>query len=108
MGILNRRRYIIIWEIVITGRMKWAEQYYIMKKLERLTPGDPDIQFNLQLANQKIVDKVPSEGTIFIYSDWKKFENRFTEKQWAIILHKPSYVLAFYFLHSICYSVPIY
>jgi len=66
-----------------TNEMGRAILYY--EKAERLTPGDPDIQFNLQLANQKIVDKAPSEGTIFIYSDWKKFENKFTEKQWGLI-----------------------
>ncbi len=57
--------------------------YY--EKAERLTPGDPDIQFNLQLANQKITDKVSAEAPIFIYNDWKKFENKYTEKQWALI-----------------------
>jgi tetratricopeptide (TPR) repeat protein len=57
--------------------------YY--EKAEKLTPGDADVQFNLQLANQKIADKVSSEPPVFIYSDWKNFENKFTEKQWAII-----------------------
>jgi tetratricopeptide (TPR) repeat protein len=57
--------------------------YY--EKAQKLTPGDPDIEFNLQLANQKITDKVPSDAPLFIYSDWKRFENKFTEKQWALI-----------------------
>ena len=63
------------------NEMGKAILYY--EKAEKLTPGDPDIQFNLQLANQKIIDKVTSDEPIFIYSDWKKFENIFTEKQWA-------------------------
>ena len=56
-----------------------------MKVAVKLTPGDPDIQFNLQLANEKITDKITSETPLFIYSDWKKIENKFTEKQWALI-----------------------
>jgi len=66
-----------------TNEMGEAILYY--EKAEKLTPGDPDIQFNLQLANQKITDKITSDTPIFIYSDWKKLENKFTEKQWAMI-----------------------
>lgn len=66
-----------------TNEMGKAILYY--EKAEKLTPGDPDIEFNLQLANQKITDKVTSDVPIFIYNDWKKFENNFTEKQWALI-----------------------
>jgi tetratricopeptide (TPR) repeat protein len=66
-----------------TNEMGKAILYY--EKAEKLNPADADIQFNLQLANQKITDKVTSDAPIFIYSDWKKFENKFTEKQWAII-----------------------
>jgi len=65
-----------------SNEMGKAILYY--EKAEKLTPGDPDIQFNLQLANQKITDKITSDAPIFIYSDWKKFENKFTEKQWAL------------------------
>lgn len=66
-----------------TNEMGKAILYY--EKAKKLSPGDPDIQFNLQLANQKITDKVNSEAPIFIYSDWKKMEDKFTEKQWALI-----------------------
>jgi tetratricopeptide (TPR) repeat protein len=66
-----------------TNEFSKAILYY--EKAEKLTPGDADIQFNLQLTNQKITDKITSDAPIFIYSDWKKFENRFTEKQWALI-----------------------
>jgi tetratricopeptide (TPR) repeat protein len=66
-----------------TNEIGKAVLYY--EKAERLTPADPDVQFNLQLANQKITDKVPADVPVFIYSDWKKFENKYTEKQWAFI-----------------------
>jgi tetratricopeptide (TPR) repeat protein len=66
-----------------TNEIGKAILYY--EKAEKLNPADPDIQFNLQLANQKITDKVTSDSPVFLFSDWKKFENRFTEKQWALI-----------------------
>jgi len=66
-----------------TNEIGKAILYY--EKAEKLTPGEPDVQYNLQLANQKITDKVTSDAPIFIYSDWKKMEDKFTEKQWALI-----------------------
>lgn len=66
-----------------TNEIGKAILYY--EKAQKIAPGDPDIQFNLQLANQKITDKINSDTPIFIYSDWKKFEDKFTEKQWAWI-----------------------
>lgn len=66
-----------------TNEIGKAILYY--EKAEKLAPGDPDIQFNLQLANQKITDKINSDNPIFIYGDWKKFEDKFTEKEWAWI-----------------------
>ncbi|HTA28193.1 MAG TPA: tetratricopeptide repeat protein [Bacteroidia bacterium] len=69
--------------------------YY--EKAEKLAPADADIQFNLQLANQKIVDKVPSDTPLFIFSGWKKFENSRTEKEWAII-----------FIFILCFSLLLF
>ncbi len=65
------------------NEMPKAILYY--EKAKRLTPGDPDVEFNLQLANQKITDKISSDTPLFIYSDWKRFENKMTERQWGII-----------------------
>lgn len=98
----NYAKAIVFYQKFLSGGIESAQAYYNLgncyyrmneigkailyyEKAEKLTPGDPDIQYNLQLANQKITDKVTSETPIFIYSDWKKFENKFTEKQWAII-----------------------
>lgn len=66
-----------------TNEVGKAILYY--EKAEKLSPNDADVQFNLQLANQKITDKVNSDAPIFIYSDWKRMEDKFTEKQWALI-----------------------
>jgi tetratricopeptide (TPR) repeat protein len=98
----NYIKAIAYYQKFLTGGIESAQAYYNMgncyfrtnemgkailyyEKAEKLSPGDADIQFNLQLANQKITDKVSSDAPIFIYSDWKKFENKYTEKQWAII-----------------------
>jgi len=98
----NYAKAITFYQKFLNGGIESAQAYYNMgncyfrtnefgkailyyEKAEKLTPGDADIQFNLQLANQKITDKVSSDAPIFIYSDWKKFENKYTEKQWAFI-----------------------
>ena len=78
-----------------TSEFPKAILYY--EKAQRLAPGDADIQFNLQLANQKIVDKVPSDAPLFIFSGWKKFENQYTEKQWALI-----------FIWILCFSLLLF
>lgn len=55
------------------------------EKAEKLAPDDADVKFNLQLANQKITDRLPAEAPMFLYSNWRKFVNKFTEKQWSLI-----------------------
>jgi len=55
------------------------------EKAEKLAPGDADIQFNLELANQKITDRVPPEATMVFSTGWRKFVNMFTEKQWSLV-----------------------
>ncbi len=66
-----------------TNEISKAILYY--EKAEKLIPNDPDVQFNLQLANQKITDKVPADAPVFLLTGWKKFENTFTEKQWSLL-----------------------
>jgi hypothetical protein len=56
--------------------------YY--EKAKRLSPGDADIEFNLQLANQKTVDKI-GESQLFFVSWWDSFVNLASERGWAII-----------------------
>lgn len=98
----NYNKALSFYEHFLGGGIESAQAYYNMgncyyrlnemgkailyyEKAEKLKPGDPDIQFNLQLANQKIIDKVTADAPIFIYSDWKKFEDIFTEKGWGIL-----------------------
>jgi tetratricopeptide (TPR) repeat protein len=98
----NLTKAIAFYQKFISGGRESAQAYYnlgncyyktneipkailFFEKAEKLTPGDPDIQFNLQLANQKIIDKIPGDAPIFIFNGWKKFENKYTEKEWALI-----------------------
>lgn len=66
-----------------TNEISKAILYY--EKAEKLAPGDLDIQFNLQLANQKITDRMPADAPVFLYTGWRKFVNKYTEKQWALV-----------------------
>lgn len=98
----NYQKAISFYQKFISGGVESSQAYYNLgncyyrtndigkailyyEKAEKLSPGDLDVQFNLQLANQKITDKVPAEAPAFLLSGWKKFVNRFTEKQWALI-----------------------
>ncbi len=65
-----------------TNEIPKAILYY--EKAEKLAPDDQDIQFNLQLANQKITDRLPADAPLFLTTGWKQFVNRYTEKQWAL------------------------
>lgn len=55
------------------------------EKALRLSPGDPDIQFNIQLANQRITDRIVGEGNIFLVSGWHNFLDSFSEKGWSLL-----------------------
>lgn len=55
------------------------------ERAKKLKPNDPDIIFNLDLANKKIVDRVEPTSAIFI-AEWKNnFLNQFSEKGWSIL-----------------------
>jgi tetratricopeptide (TPR) repeat protein len=55
------------------------------EKAKKLAPTDADIQFNLQLANQKTVDKIGTDNQLFFVGWWNNFLNLASERGWAII-----------------------
>ena len=55
------------------------------EKAKKLDPSDEDIEFNLQLANLKIVDKIQPVPELFFKIWWKDFYNLFRGDTWAII-----------------------
>jgi tetratricopeptide (TPR) repeat protein len=55
------------------------------ERAKKLKPNDPDVIFNLELANKKIVDKVELTPSVFI-AEWKdSFLNIYSEKGWAVL-----------------------
>lgn len=57
--------------------------YY--EKALKLQPNDEDIQFNLQVANTKIVDKIEPVPVLFYKKWWRSIYNMFTANSWAKI-----------------------
>lgn len=54
-----------------SGDMAWAVLYY--EKAYKLSPGDKDVQVNLQFARQKTADKLEPEPEFFITRWWHAF-----------------------------------
>jgi tetratricopeptide (TPR) repeat protein len=55
------------------------------ERAKKLKPNDPDVIFNLELANKKIVDKIEPSSSVFI-AEWKSgFLNLFSEKGWSVL-----------------------
>ncbi|MGP8215805.1 MAG: tetratricopeptide repeat protein [Bacteroidia bacterium] len=55
------------------------------EKAKILNPSDPDVQFNLQLANLKTVDKITPDSSLFLSNWWHNFVDILSEKGWGIL-----------------------
>ena len=55
------------------------------ERAKLLAPDDEDIEFNLQVANQKVVDSIQDLPGIFIVRWWNALVNSQTTDTWAII-----------------------
>jgi tetratricopeptide (TPR) repeat protein len=55
------------------------------EKAKKLAPSDPDIQFNLQIANLKTTDKISPDASSSISNWWRGFVDTYSERGWAII-----------------------
>lgn len=62
----------------------YAKAILNYEKAKKLNPSDADIQFNLQLANSKTVDKITPDSSMFLTNWWHSLIDIFTEKGWAI------------------------
>lgn len=58
---------------------------YYYEKARKLAPGDDDINFNLKLANTKIVDKIENVPELFFYRWWKNIRDWYSPDGWAKI-----------------------
>jgi hypothetical protein len=65
------------------GEVPKAILYY--EKARKLAPNDPDIIYNLELANTRIADKIEPVPEFFLKKWWKRAINFFTEEQWMLI-----------------------
>ncbi|MEZ5199730.1 MAG: tetratricopeptide repeat protein [Bacteroidales bacterium] len=57
--------------------------YY--EKAKKLKPNDEDIEFNLKVANTKIVDKIEPVPELFFWQWWRSIYNVFGADTWAKI-----------------------
>jgi tetratricopeptide (TPR) repeat protein len=55
------------------------------ERAKLLAPDDQDIEFNLQVANQKVVDSIQELPGIFIVRWWNALVNSQTTDTWAVI-----------------------
>ena len=55
------------------------------EKAKKLKPNDADIDFNLNVANTKIVDKIEPVPELFLWQWWRSIYNLFSADAWAKI-----------------------
>ena len=67
-----------------SNNLAMAIVYY--ERAKKTNPWDDDIQFNLNLARQKLVDKVDNTPDFFIKKWIKSAVQLFSEKQWTVTL----------------------
>jgi len=73
------------------------------ERAKKLAPGDADIRFNLQLANQRTSDKIVANPQLIFITWWNNFANRTSERGWGIaciILFIISLTLILFYLMS--------
>jgi hypothetical protein len=72
------------------GNAHYKEKRYALailnyEKAKKISPTDDDIQYNLKLANAKLVDKIEVLPQLFIKEWWNGFLQIFGEKVWSFI-----------------------
>jgi tetratricopeptide (TPR) repeat protein len=55
------------------------------EKAKRLNPTDEDIDFNIKVANNKIIDKIDIVPELFYLRWWKAMYSLNTANRWAIL-----------------------
>ena len=63
---------------------QYPEAILFYEKALKLDPNDADAKFNLEIANEQIVDKIEPLPTLF-YEQWiSSFENTFSADGWSV------------------------
>lgn len=55
------------------------------EKAYKLSPNDDDIRVNIQLANQKIADKIEAVPQLFVTQWWRNFMLSFSLNTWSVL-----------------------
>lgn len=74
------------------GDIPSAILYY--ERAKRINPSDPDLNFNLEYANTKIVDKIEPLGEFFLVKWYKDVKNLFSSDGWAYIFIVSIWIIA--------------
>lgn len=69
-----------------------AQSILHYEKALKLNPSHEDAAYNLQIANEKTIDKIEAIPDLFIYRWWKNIYKLFSMDGWAYL------VLAFFFI----------
>ncbi|MFW6328173.1 MAG: tetratricopeptide repeat protein, partial [Bacteroidota bacterium] len=64
---------------------KLAQAILNYERAMELDPSDPDIQYNLALANTYVIDKIEKLPEIFYIRWWKQFTGFISSRTWAIL-----------------------
>ncbi len=111
---------IVIYEKILETNLASPELYYNLgnayfktnnlplailnyERALKYNPGDEDIQFNLSVANSKIVDKIEVLPELFYIRWWKDLKLWFSPDAWAknlIVLFSFLFILSAFFLLS--------
>ena len=60
-----------------------ANAIYFFEKAKRLNPSYEDIDFNLQVAKNKTIDKIDALPQLFVINWWNGFSNLFSSNAWS-------------------------
>lgn len=55
------------------------------ERAKKMSPHDPDIEYNLKLAQLRVVDKIPVPPPFFLLKIWRTIKNALTLKQLGIV-----------------------
>jgi tetratricopeptide (TPR) repeat protein len=75
------------------GDIASAILYY--EKAKKLDPNNEDIQYNLNVANSMIVDKIEKVPQLFFENWWNYFYNMFNADTWTLLSLASWFVLVF-------------
>lgn len=67
-----------------TGRIGFAILNY--EKALKLSPGDEDIRFNLDVANSRTIDKINQVPKLFLLEWWDQFVRLFSSETWSFFV----------------------